>query len=114
MPGQTCPLGVWIKNRKPVVLNNIPTDPEIAHLRDAAATCGIRSAIGLPFRINGEVAGVLHFYSAQANFFFAEDIRLAEEIAEERCSFALDKLEPGSASDRQLRRNLPAAASFSN
>ncbi len=82
-----------------VVCNDIPSDPRIIHMRDVAAKFQIRSAIGLPLWRDGKVAGMLQFFSTEANFFNDEEIKLAAEIGGS-VSYAVDKLEK----DRQRRQ----------
>ncbi len=74
------------------VCNDIREDPSLAAMKESALRYDLRSFLVLPLRRGGRLAGEMCLYSAEPNFFNAEEIELATEIAESIC-FALESLE---------------------
>jgi diguanylate cyclase (GGDEF)-like protein/PAS domain S-box-containing protein len=78
-----------LESRRPVVINSLSK-----HLGDAgpvshkAVELGYGSVISLPLMPNGEIAGVLLLYAAEADYFDDQELALLEELAGD-VSFAL-------------------------
>lgn len=76
------PIGTAIRTGQTVCLQDCVTDPRGAPWRAAALGRGFRSSVALPLRNeDATVFGSLNIYSAEANAFTAEEIRLLEELA---------------------------------
>ncbi len=83
------PSGTVIKTGKAYLSQNILENNRLAPWRDKVLEWGLRSLVSLPFRTDkGEVLGVLHVYSGQANGFATEDISDLETFAQQ-CAVAL-------------------------
>lgn len=65
-----------------VVLNDTLTAP-VPALNQAAARAGVRAAIGLPLRVEGEVIGAFTLYAARPGVFGAREVEILEEMAED-------------------------------
>ncbi|RFC35111.1 MAG: diguanylate cyclase (GGDEF) domain-containing protein [Candidatus Nitrotoga sp. SPKER] len=83
--------GSALREKIPVVSNNISTDTRMARWREEALRRNYRSMMVFPLVLNGETIGVLSLYSSEEDFFDTEEIRLLTEIAGD-ISFALDHL----------------------
>lgn len=90
------PAGRAGREGRVVVCNDIESDPQMAPWRDAATSRGYYSSIGIPIKRLNKVAGVFNFYSAEKNFFDAEEIELLIEAVGD-VSFALDNFEKEAA-----------------
>ena len=78
----TGPCGTAIRTGKTLWVQDFATDPQVAPWKDIALPRGFRSAIALPLRDEqARTFGSLNIYSAQANAFASEEIRLLEELA---------------------------------
>jgi PAS domain S-box-containing protein len=84
--------GRSIRERQPVVCNDILTDPAMTPWTVEASRFGLRSSIVLPLRQFGRDIGVLGLYAGEPGFFDEAEAKLAEEVADS-VSFALDSLE---------------------
>ncbi len=72
---------------------NIQTDPTMQHWREVATEGGFHSAAAVPFRLKGELSGLLNLYATDADFFTDEEQHnLLEEMGQD-ISFALDIIE---------------------
>ncbi len=80
-----------VKTLRPVVSNDVATDPALRHGKEALAR-GFRSLVGLPLVVGGEAAGILLLYSPVPGFFDDAEMRLLEELAGD-ISFGLDHIE---------------------
>ncbi|MHB9021172.1 MAG: EAL domain-containing protein [Halothiobacillus sp.] len=88
-----CPLTARaLTQGKPVICNNIATDPSIASLRDEALSRGYRSVALFPLIMEDEPVGVLTLYASEINAFDAEEMKLLVEMAGD-ISFALNHIE---------------------
>ncbi len=93
------PAGTSVRELRPVICNDIPTDPAMTPWREMAARYNLRSSISLPLIRAGGVIGHLGLYATDSGFFDEEEAALAGEIAES-VSHALDTL----SQDQQRRR----------
>ncbi len=86
------PAGTCMRERRAIVINDLPNDPSMAPWKDVAARYGLRSSIALPLRRGGKEIGYLGLYSSDLNFFNSEEASLACEIGDS-VSHALDALD---------------------
>ncbi len=90
-PGN-CPLTAQaLTEAKPVICNDIATDPRMETWRSAALARGYRSAVLLPLTVESRAIGVVVLYASEADAFDDEEMRLLIEVAGD-ISFALDHL----------------------
>ena len=80
-----------IREKRPVILNDIESDP-VFRLRDEALARGFRSAAVLPLTVGGELTGVIGLFAGEPDFFDDEEMRLLTELSGD-ISFALDHIE---------------------
>jgi PAS domain S-box-containing protein len=96
-PGGSGLTGSAFRSGDPTIITDIATDPSMDPGRDEALRRGYRSAAAFPFRLHGEVVGVLNLYAAEPGFFSDTVAGLLRETTED-LSFALGVL------DEQARR----------
>ncbi|MDD5503662.1 MAG: PAS domain S-box protein, partial [Candidatus Thermoplasmatota archaeon] len=77
------PVGTAIRTGKPCVVKNILSDPSYAQWRMEAIKRGYSSMVALPLIANGTTFGALAIYSAETDFFDAEEMPLLEELADD-------------------------------
>ncbi len=70
------PTGRCLREGKPVVSNDIATDPDMIPWRDEALQRNYRSSISLPLKQFGENYGALTLYSSVTGFFSSEETEL--------------------------------------
>ncbi len=86
------PVGTCIREEKPSVFNDFVHDPRTLPWHEAALAHGLRSAVAMPVRYQGEVCGALAVLAEQPDVFQEKEVALLEEAALD-VSFALDHLE---------------------
>jgi CheY-like chemotaxis protein len=86
--------GTAIRECRPVISNDIASDPRMENYRDEAARRGYRSSAALPLVCGGRAIGAIRFYAAEVNFFSDREIRLLEELVSDIC-FALELIDNG-------------------
>ncbi len=86
--------GPALREKTPVVCNDIGADPLMARWREAALQRGYRSMVVFPLVVGAgdKVVGLLALYASEKDFFDAEEMRLLAETAG-GISFALDHME---------------------
>ena len=83
------PTGTAIRERRPVIINNIATDPDMQHWRDLTTRTGINSCGCFPVRLpSGDFVG-LTLYSKEYDFFSHDEEQLLMEISAD-IGFALE------------------------
>jgi diguanylate cyclase (GGDEF)-like protein/PAS domain S-box-containing protein len=81
-----------LREKMPVVSNDIAADPQMARWREAALQRGYRSLVVFPLAVGDKVVGVFVLYAPELGFFDAEEMKLLVEMAGD-ISFALDNLQ---------------------
>jgi len=81
-----------LREKTPVVCNDIGVDPQMARWREAALQRGYRSLVVFPLAVGDKVVGVFVLYAPEPGFFDAEEMKLLVEMAGD-ISFALDHLQ---------------------
>ncbi len=77
---------------KPIVCNDIATDPAVSRVRDKLLERGLRSSGYFPLPLTGRPAAVIALYAGETHFFDGEETLLLLELAG-NITFALDHLE---------------------
>jgi len=85
-------LGRALREKTPIVSNDVATDPQMARWREEALQRGYRSVVVFPLLTGDKPVGVFALYAAETNFFDREEMILLKEVAGD-ISFALDHLE---------------------
>jgi diguanylate cyclase (GGDEF)-like protein/PAS domain S-box-containing protein len=86
------PIGVAIRQRTSMVINDFFADPSTMPWREAATRAGFRAVAACPLVSGDRVIGALGVYADEAGFFDAETIALLTEMTDD-VSFALQSLE---------------------
>lgn len=81
--------GTAIRERRPVISNDITCDPRMAHYRDEATKRGYLSSAALPLQCGDRIVGAMRFYSGEINFFNEKEMNLLRELVGDIC-FALE------------------------
>jgi PAS domain S-box-containing protein len=82
-----------IRTSKVVTSENIQADKRLQNLQDQTQKYAYHSAAAIPFRLGGQIIGVLSLASSEVSQFIAEEeVHLLEEIGLD-ISFALDAME---------------------
>jgi len=99
------PAGSAIRTGKPVVVQDIPHDPDYAPWRTGALQRGYAAAIAIPLIADnrGQAFGSLNIYASEVNAFSAEEVSLLTELAGE-VAFGITSLRTSQA--RQNAENL--------
>jgi CheY-like chemotaxis protein len=84
--------GTSIREKRPLISNDICSDPRMEHYRDEAARRGYRSSASIPLLCNGRAIGAMRFYSAEKDFFSDREMKLLDELVTD-ISFALEIIE---------------------
>ncbi len=81
-----------LREKTPVVCNDIGADPLMARWREEALQRGYRSLIVFPLVVEDKAVGLLALYASETGFFDTEEMKLLVELAAD-VSFALDYIE---------------------
>ena len=84
--------GTAIRESRPMISNDIASDPRMKNYRHEAARRGYRSSAAIPLICSGNAIGAVRFYAAEVNFFNDREIRLLEELVADIC-FALELID---------------------
>jgi|GEM_PF-1020779 len=77
------PAGLVIRTGSPSICRHIATDPIFAPWREAALQRGYEALAVFPVRDNGRAFGAFAIYSAEADRFDAEEVKLLSELADD-------------------------------
>lgn len=91
-PRSKGPSGTCVRENRPIWVDDFQTNSRTAPWHSLAARFGWQASAALPIARNGNVIGVLTFYSTEGGWFNEEMRKLLEEMAES-ISFALDKFD---------------------
>lgn len=84
--------GTAIREGRPMISNDIASDPRMEKYWHEAARRGYRSSAAIPLICGGRAIGAIRFYAAEKNFFNDREILLLGELVADIC-FALDLIE---------------------
>ena len=86
-------MGSAVKTEQITYSQDIQTDPVMQHWHGTALAGGYHSVAAVPFRLNGEIVGLLNLYATNMDFFTVEEEQnLLKEMGQD-ISFALDTME---------------------
>jgi two-component system, cell cycle sensor histidine kinase and response regulator CckA len=105
------PTGSAIRTGRPVVADDIATQPHYDLWREEALKQGFASSIALPLKENGRVFAALNIYADETNAFNKEEVKLLIELAED-LSYGISSLRTKQkleASEERLRMALMAS-----
>lgn len=77
-----CPIGTSINTGKPIVFQNLLTNPRYTHCCNTAKKCGFKSCLSLPIKEKSRVNGALVIFHTKANAFDKKEIELLESLAD--------------------------------
>ena len=84
--------GTAIREGRPMISNDIASDPRMENYRSEAARRGYRSSAAIPLVCSGKAVGAIRFYADEVNFFNDREIRLLKELVTDIC-FALELID---------------------
>lgn len=85
--------GRALREKKPVVANDVETDPKVIFKQEALSR-GYRSLVALPLMVEGAAIGVMVLYASTSGFFYPDEMKLLTALADD-ISFALDHIAKG-------------------
>ena len=77
------PVGTCIRTGLLSLCRNIPEDPAFSAWREEALNRGYTSCISLPLRLQERTLGALNLYSAEADVFHDNEVRLLRELTDD-------------------------------
>jgi len=92
------PSGRAIREGHYVVCQDILYDPAFLPWRDQAIRQGYASSIAFPLTVNGRVTGILNIYASESDAFYADEMKLLEELAGD-LAFGIEVLRNRRAKD---------------
>ncbi len=92
------PSGRAIREGHYVVCQDILYDSAFLPWRDQAIRQGYASSIAFPLTVNGKVTGVLNIYASESDAFYADEMKLLEELAGD-LAFGIEVLRNRRAKD---------------
>jgi putative nucleotidyltransferase with HDIG domain len=98
------PSGRAIRERQPVVIRDIASDPSFIPWREAALDRGYGSLAVFPLRHEQTVLGVLCIYAVEPNAFDEAEIQLLTELAED-LAYGIRALRTGQAHEIVTQRH---------
>lgn len=75
------PTGTAIRTGRPCIVQNIESSESMAPWRDAVMRRGCKASVALPLVCDATILGALNIYSADADAFDLDELRLLEELA---------------------------------
>jgi diguanylate cyclase (GGDEF)-like protein len=96
-PGGHGLAGRAIREKRPVVSNDVQADPQRL-MKEECAQRGINSLAVMPLLTQGEAVGIFALYAADTGFFDDEEMRLLMELTGD-IAFALDHIEKAERLD---------------
>ena len=81
LPGAQTPSGLSISGQKPVIVIDTETEARFDTLKTSWRENGVRSVLAVPVKIDGEIIGVLAFWSSRAGTFDQESVQFLIEVA---------------------------------
>ena len=84
--------GSCIRESRPLICNDIPSDSRMEDFRVEATRRGYCSSAAFPIRNGSTVVGAMRFYAAECNFFNDRELALLQELTDD-LSFAFEMME---------------------
>src|SRR6266851_3044727 len=79
-PGGLGLVGQAVREKKPVISNDIQNDPQ-RMMKEECLERGINSLAALPLMVGGVSVGVLTLYAGELGFFDSEEMKLLVDLA---------------------------------
>jgi PAS domain S-box-containing protein len=83
------PVGVAIRSRKHVIINDFEQDTRMAPWREDGLKLGYRAVVSLPLIVAGEARGAFSLYAGMPAFFDDDEVKILGEMAAD-LSFAME------------------------
>jgi DNA-binding response OmpR family regulator len=90
--------GTSIREGRPMISNDIASDPRMQSYRAEAARRGYHSSASIPIVCSGMTIGAMRFYAGEVNFFNEREIQLLEDLVADIC-FALELIDGRTAQE---------------
>jgi PAS domain S-box-containing protein len=103
------PAGISIRTGKPVIFQNLLTDPRYKHCQETAKRCGYASCISLPLQVDNHIFGALVIFDTKPNAFEDEEVVLLEELAGD-LSYGIKTLRLQAGRKQEMEERLMLAA----
>jgi len=103
IPAGRGPTGTAIREGRPVLMNDISTDPRMAPWRDETLARGYRSVAAFPLITEQGTPGALTFFASVMDFFNGEEVRLLRELTTD-IAFGLSMIETEQQRNRAEAR----------
>lgn len=102
-PDSERPSCTAVREKRPVICNDIENEPSLQSLKDELQRYGHRSMGAWPLMIDGQVAAVIALLAPERNFFDDEQIALLNELADD-LAFGLQFISKVEAESRLAAR----------
>ena len=103
------PAGISIRTGKPVIFQNLLTDPRYKHCQETAKKCDYASCISLPLQGDKHIFGALVIFDTKPNAFENEEVLLLEELAGD-LSYGIKTLRLQAERKQEMEERLMLAA----
>jgi len=103
-PSGQGPTGAAIRTGKPVICQNLMTDPAFAPWREEATRRGYVASITLPLAHEAGVFGVLNLYTSEPDALNPDEVELLRRLAE-NLAYALRVMRMKAAGEQALRKH---------
>lgn len=103
------PAGISIRTGKPVIFQDLMTNPRYELCRESAQKCNYASCISLPLRDDNQIFGALVIFDAKPNAFDKEKAFLLEELADD-LSYGIKTLRLRAERKQDVEKRLMLAA----
>ena len=110
------PVGMAIREHRPVVIEDIEQDASMAPWHEQSRRFGLHYVAAFPLRVGGKVAGAFQTYAPGANFFDENELVLLTQVSDD-ISFALTAIADLTArkqAEEALHRSEHDLTSFFN
>lgn len=97
------PASVAVREKHPVVCNNVDTDASLISIRDVLKSHNHRSIGAWPLMVDNKVVAVISFYAATVDLFDDEQVLLLNELADD-LAFGLNFIGQAEAESRLAQR----------
>ncbi len=104
-----CPIGRSIYTGRPVVFQNLMSNPDYRHCRAVAKECGFGSCLSIPLKEDRRISGALIIFHAKPDAFDADEVTLLETLAND-LSYGMTNLRIQTDYQRGIKEQLMLAA----
>jgi len=97
------PASIAVREKRPVICNNVETDPTLVLMKDVLATQNQKSIAAWPLIVQERVVGVISFNASVVDFFDDDQIMLLNELADD-LAFGLHFIGQAETETRMAQR----------